>query len=146
MDTVKNIDDEKSHEVEVESNAPFPWKKVLLAPFRILWNIIWFLIKAILRIAIFSFKVLWWFAKLILFFILILLGIFIVCIPSLSSFSTLDNNRREGEPEWMYQRRIKEERAQLRERTKSSSRRVFGAAGKVWKSLWGGSRSVDEVE
>ena len=82
--TSLGIPDETGEAKVTGSKKPFPWGKVLLFPFKLCWKIIvyssiaaWVIIKytsiVAVTIVIFALGVIWWFVRLFLFFIYLLM-------------------------------------------------------------------------
>lgn len=132
MDTKEIIGEDKN--VDIENKTPFPWKKVLLAPFKALWclaNVVW-------RLTRFTLKTAWWFTKFFLFFAVIGLGIFAILG---AAFQSIGGNQlgakkiNENEYEWVNGKRVLVK--------KRISSRLFGLAGRIWRSLWGGGSAEE---
>lgn len=136
MDTEEIIDDDEN--VDIEDKIPFSWKKVLLAPFKALWCVIAFLAKVVWWLTRFTLKTAWWGTKLFLFFAVIGLGIFAVLG---AVFQSVGGNQlgaskiNEDKYEWVNGRRVLVE--------KRISSRLFGLAGRIWRSLWGGGSAEE---
>lgn len=120
MDTKEIIDDDENG--DVEDKTPFPWKKVLLAPFKVCWAIIVFIIKVV-----------WWLTKLALFFAFVFLGIFIAIG---SGFSTRTRGANET---YLEREALDEEYANRMDGARKGGSRCFRMAGRIWRSLWGSS-------
>lgn len=136
MDTKEIIGDGKN--VDIENKTPFSWKKVLLAPFKALWCVIAFFVKAVWWLIRFTLKTVWWFTKLFLFFVFIGLGIFAILAPvfqSLGAGNLKTGRINEDKYEWVNGRRVLVK--------KRISSRIFGMAGRIWRSLWGGGSAEE---
>ena len=132
MDTEEIIDDDEN--VDTEVKTPFSWRKVLLAPFKALWCVIAFLAKVVWWLIRFTLKTAWWLTKLALFFAFVAMGILAIVAAIGQGFSDRGigaKNINENEYEWVNGKRVLVK--------KRISSRLFGMAGRIWGSLWGGS-------
>lgn len=120
MNKEEIIDNDEN--VDIEDKTPFPWKKVLLAPFKVCWTIIVFIIKVV-----------WWLVKLALFFVFVFLGIFIAIG---AGFSTRTRGANET---YLERESLDEEYANRMGGARKGGSRCFRVAGALWRSLWGGS-------
>lgn len=124
---------EENPEANEDIRTPFSWKKVLLAPLKALWSVIVFLAKIIWWVTRFILKTAWWLTKLALFFVFIGLGIIVGFFGNIQSIGDSCGGSRINQDEYEW---VNGERVLVKKRLSS---RIFRVAGRLWKSLWGGS-------
>ena len=142
-----------------EPKKPFPWKNVLLFPFKLCeWIIVWLSI-AVWRITKYSsiivwwitkytFFVTWWLVKFAVFLIVFCWGIFVGFFEVLNVGDTPPENplssRQPGETYGEYRQRRREEYARAKKKLTGARKGSFRLAGKIWRSLWGISEEEEE--
>ena len=141
----------------VESKKPFPWREVLLFPFKLCWWIIvwlsiavWWTTKYSSIIAWwitkYSFFVAWWLVKFAMFLIAFCWGIFMGFMEvGVAMFCDGSAERRlPGETYGEFRQRIRERNEQAKAMYKRARNGSFRFAGKIWRSLWGISEEEEE--
>ena len=142
-----------------EPKKPFPWKKVLLFPFKLCWQIIvwtsitvWWITKYSSIIAWliikYSFLITWWLVKLASFIIVFCWGLLMglgeimsrVHMFMFGDGETETFRRAPGETLGEFRQR----RREAHEKTIQRRIETFQLAGKLWRSLWGISEAEEE--
>ena len=140
----------------------FPWRKVLLFPFKLCWQIIvwislavWWTIKyssiTAWLIIKYSFFTIWWLVKFAAFIIVFCFGIFsgfmeilgAIGFGGVGAFSDRWE-RKPGETYGEYQQRIRDQHNRDVESDRRARKGSFRLAGKIWRSLWGISEEEEE--
>ena len=115
----------------IKPHKPFPWKKVLSAPFKVCWWLIknwvyplkasWWIIvlaaKIVWWIIKYTFKSVWWCTKLTMVIFLFPIAVLLTMAPAASKF---DNFAHASDPE----------------KTREDGQKLLRFCKKLWVSLW----------